>query len=510
MSDSTFNNFITGQTLFTAIEAQTGMPPGKFMRRDFVEPLIKFCLDGDFSARIGIVYGLRSTGKTVGMLQAAKELTGRGYKAAYARFNYGTTGIREANAEIIRLAEEGCTHFFIDEAPYLGGFLNGSAEWADSFVPQKRIKIVISGTDSFMLWTAQTMSLFHRYAQFSTNWSSYPEYKRVTGKTYDNYKSDGGILTEEDMTEFIQSAVVDNLIHTIEHCMEDANRTTAYTDILCGISPAVIYKAVISILRCVVEDSVKEHFVSNAARKNIAELGEAISGFTLREKREIKERVAESIELYRNFTPVTRPLDVIETLIEFLVKIGCLNKYITAENELRDNNSFVFAHNALMNFAVEETIRGIEKTGGIDQFAFDQGIRQAAEGALNESVVFAHILRAAKKGDKVFKYRDLENREIDAVIINRETKTLILAEVKSKSRIDDKRIFVNEAKHLFDSEVLKNIGADNSFKVTRALVYRGEPEYIPHLNGALFLVNIEDFLINYKDLEAFFERIFKT
>ena len=69
---------------------------------------------------------------------------------------------------------DGYAYFFIDEAPYLSGFLNESAEWADKFVPCNRIKIVISGTDSFELWLAMGRALYHRYVRFSTNRKQFP------------------------------------------------------------------------------------------------------------------------------------------------------------------------------------------------------------------------------------------------------------------------------------------------------------------------------------------------
>jgi len=507
MNTNKLHNFITGNELLGFIEAQTGASSDKFKRRDFVQPLVEFCLDGNYTARLGIVYGLRSTGKTVGMLQAAEELLKQGYKVAYARFNYEKTGMRDVNNELIMLAKDGFSHFFMDEASYLGGFINESAEWADMFVPRYRIKMVISGTDSFMLWTAQRTSLFHRYVLFATNWNSFPEYKRVIGKSYDDFKRQGGIFTSEDMSDFIQSAVVDNLLHTIEHCMEEANRRTEYTDRLYGLNSAVVYKAVISIFKCAAEDAVTEHFIEKSNQKNIVDLGEALKGLSAGEKRDIKKRVAESIDIYRNFTPVKDPLAVIEALIEFLVKIGCLYGYSTATNEFGDANAYTFTHNALMNYAISETIQAILKLKDIDQPEFIKGIKQAAEGALNESIAFAHVLQGAKKDDKVFKYHDLENREIDIVVINRETKRLRLIEVKSKTRIDKNRVFSDEARHLFDDEILKNIGVDESFAVTRAIVYMGISGSVVNEKDVLHLVNIEDLLINYKDLGQFFDRI---
>jgi len=496
--------FNTDDALLNVINAHIGTPTRKFNRRDFVEPLIDFCLNNDFSAKIGIVYGLRATGKTVGMLQAAGELLHQGYKVAYARFNYNETGMKAANAEILQLADEGITHFFVDEASYLSGFLNNSAQWADILVTRYRIKIVISGTDSFLIWTAQRKSLFHRYDNFPTNWNSFPEYASVMEKPYDNFKREGGIFTKDNMPDFIQSAVVDNLLHTITHCMDDAGRTTFYTDYLYGINETVIYKAIISILKCVAEDTVKKHFIEHTGKMNISDLGEAVSGLTAAEKRDIKARVAESMDLYRDFTPIDKPLNVINALIEFLVKIGCLTKYSSGTNEFGDKESLAFMHNALMNYAAEETIRGLRNMKNINESIFDESIRQAVEGALNENVVLAHILQEVKSGTEVFKYRDADYREVDVVIINRNAKTVYLIEIKSKTSIDEKYVFDNEARHLFDKNVLKNIGVADDFTVTRILVFRGKTSVAFRNEEHLLLVNIEDLLMEYKDINRYF------
>ena len=288
----------------------------------------------------------------------------------------------------------------------------------------------------------------------------------------------------------IQSAVVDNLLHTLEHCVEDANRKNAYIDKLYGLNHAVVYKAVVSILKCAAEDAVREHFVSKSRQKNISDLGAALKGLSAAEKRGVKERVAESMDIYRNSTEVKDPLGVIEALIEFLVKIGCLSEYSTATHDFGEANAYIFTHNALMNYAVAETVRGILNLEGVEKPEFVKEIRQAAEGALNESIVFAHVLQGAGKDDKVFKYQDLDNREVDVVVVNRETKTLRLIEVKSKSKVDKGSVFSDEARHLFDAEILKNMGVDDSFTVTRALVYTGSNARFIEKKDVLHLVGI--------------------
>ena len=163
-----------------------------------------------------------------------------------------------------------------------------------------------------------------------------------------------------------------------------------------------------------------------------------------------------------------------------------------------------------MSYAVEETVQGILNLEDINQPEFADSIRQAAEGVINESIVLAHVIKGANKSDVVFKYRDLENREIDAVIINREAKSACLIEVKSKANIDRARVFKNEAKHLFDKEIPKNIGIDDSFIVLRVLAFGGKTERVDSHGNSLMLVNIEDLLMHYRDFWRFLDELYSS
>ena len=518
--------FITGDKLLTAIESQTTKESVKFQRRDFVAPLVKFCMNNDYSAKVGIIYGLRSTGKTVGMLQAADELLSAGHKAAYVRFNYRQSGIGDVNNEIQRLAGEGFTHFFIDEAPYLNGFLTDSAEWADTLTPVNRIKIIISGTDSFELWLAMNRSLYHRYVRFSANRNSYPEFKRVLGQSYDEYKSAGGIFLpigetnpdelwpspetqgESAVENFIQAAVVENLVHTLEHCNEGQGSKNYYYDWLYAIDKLVIFKGVISILESTAAAPVRKNFIQDADKKNIPSLGTAVSKWPDPEKREIKERIAESLSVYQEFKKIDEPGGTIDALVEFLIKIGCLAESYTGVSDLVERKrTLYFTHNALMNYAVQETVQGVLTLTGIDSNEFVDALKQAAEGSINENVVYAHLLFSIRGNERLFRYRDPDDREIDAVIIDREKKTLKLIEVKSKAQLNDSNVFKGEAKNLFNAAVLKNIGVDDSFAIKRVVVYRGETRVVNSHAGALILANIEDLLVNYANLENYLDSI---
>jgi predicted AAA+ superfamily ATPase len=505
--------FLVGEELLSFIDEQTTANNRIFAQRNFVENLRSFCLDGIYHAKLGMVYGLRSTGKTVGMLQTAQMLIESGEKVAYVRYNYEETGIKDANAEIIRLAQEGYSHLFIDEATYLGGFINAVAEWADVFVPSYGLKIIISGTDSLMLATAQTTSLFHRFVQFSTNWCSFPEYNRITEKSYVDYRRSGGLFISETIPLFIRTAIVENLLHTIEHCVDEANRRTIYTDRLYGIDVEIIYKAVISILKCTADYAILRHFLTNANTKNIPDLGSAIADLSKQEKRDIKERVAEAIEPYREFTQIYHPKETIEALIDFLIQVGCLSEFHEGTSEFGKPNAYAFTHNALMNYSIEETVHAILHTESVNQKLFTDSVRQAAIGAMNESIVFSHFAHSIMpsnsifEGDKLFKYRDGKSREIDAVIINRDDKKVCFIEVKSKSNINDDTVFNDEAKWLYDPDVLLNIGIDESYDVTRIIAYSGKSCFLSREGKELYLANIENLIENITDLDRFLFKI---
>jgi hypothetical protein len=173
--------------------------------------------------------------------------------------------------------------------------MNLSAEWPDKFVPMYGIKIIVSGTDSFELWLSMNRALYHRNFTLSTNRNSFLEYKRVWGGCFADYKTHGGVFLASDektLTElvpgeqasknvvvekFIENAVVNNLIHTLEHCAEYPDSTNYYTDWLYAIDKQVIFKGVISILKSTVETFIRKKFIQNANKKVIPELGDIIS-----------------------------------------------------------------------------------------------------------------------------------------------------------------------------------------------------------------------------------------
>ena len=163
-----------------------------------------------------------------------------------------------------------------------------------------------------------------------------------------------------------------------------------------------------------------------------------------------------------------------------------------------------------MNFAIAEAIHAIPQLKNIDNVEFTTGIKQAAEAAFYESMVFAHVLNSAKENDEIFKYRekyrDLSAPEVDIVLINRETNMVHLIEIISKLTLSE-NAFQNEARHLFDSEILKNIGIDDSFKITRVLIFNGESGCKIEQGQTLLCINITDYLEHYSNIDEYFNEL---
>jgi hypothetical protein len=68
-------------------------------------------------------------------------------------------------------------------------------------------------------------------------------------------------------------------------------------------------------------------------------------------------------------------------------------------------------------------------------------------------------------------------------------------------------VFNNEAKHLFDIDVLVNIRIDDSFCITRSIVLRGKIGVNSRSEDVLLLVNIEDILNQYQHLEHYLDQM---
>lgn len=189
--------------------------------RDFVK-----ILKDDYLLRKGtrrgiLVTGLRSTGKTCGVLQAAMDFPSN-------RVIFISPSSREDNltkeAVLKILKQKHYDLIFIDEYSWLKGNDSDRDNLAEYLAGKagEGIKVIISGTDSTKIQGLINTEFIHRAIQLNTTYFSYDEYCRL----YELEKNDlsmkdfltyGGIFenhaceTYGSMKDYIKTAIIENL-----------------------------------------------------------------------------------------------------------------------------------------------------------------------------------------------------------------------------------------------------------------------------------------------------------
>lgn len=123
------------------------------------------------SLRVGILYGLRRTGKTILLKQWLQSLPPlESQKAAYI-------SVEEENMFAVKhdlqvLSQNGYKYVAIDEITTCEDFISGSVALSNRFA-NSGLKIFIAGTDSLSLWFAISDKLFDRDYTLHTSYISF-------------------------------------------------------------------------------------------------------------------------------------------------------------------------------------------------------------------------------------------------------------------------------------------------------------------------------------------------
>ncbi|GHV41933.1 hypothetical protein FACS189490_09840 [Clostridia bacterium] len=165
---------------------QVGIITSRFTReRDFVVPLYNTVLANP-PHKVSVLFGIRSSGKTIGMYQCINRLVSGGVSADVVAFIDGSSIPGGVSADVVafidgssipgasvlenlvnRLISGGVKHLFIDEVSGIKDILSGLAYYANHIAGIA--SVVMAGTDSYMFAEAFTDVLYHRYSLFSLN-----------------------------------------------------------------------------------------------------------------------------------------------------------------------------------------------------------------------------------------------------------------------------------------------------------------------------------------------------
>ena len=182
-------------------------------KRDFVAEVEKY-MDSSIS-KVLIISGLRGTGKSVGVLQAAK-----GRDAVYITMEQG---IHTSAGDVMRILSERSEKIIVlDEYTWINGRKESELDGFLYTLANNGRRVIITGTESISLEALKTGPLIHRAITIHTTHMSFPEYCRIYAKpmdqdTCDAYLTQGGIFesyvinNEHTMADYIEAAIIANL-----------------------------------------------------------------------------------------------------------------------------------------------------------------------------------------------------------------------------------------------------------------------------------------------------------
>lgn len=194
-------------------------------QRDVYSNLTSFIeSDACYEGVVAVLYGLRRTGKTTLMEQAYRSLG-----SSQCTFYEVTNG--DMMDDIYRAIEQdgkdGKKVFFIDEITRASDFILDSACLADIFA-KAGYRIIISGTDSLSLLFADNAELYDRTYWMQITHIPFAEHCRVLEiRDIDDYITFGGLMARgrdnegmiydyERACKYLDSAVADNIVNSIE------------------------------------------------------------------------------------------------------------------------------------------------------------------------------------------------------------------------------------------------------------------------------------------------------
>ena len=182
--------------------------------------------------KVCLLYGLRRTGKTTMMFQTISDMDpSMQRQSVYVNCTIQDNVI-ELVHDLLSLIHSGYKYFFIDEVTKMPDFISLASLFSDRLA-KADVRIVLTGTDSLSLWLAKGNELFDRSFMIHTTYIPFYEFKYLFPEgTLDDFIEYGGTLSHEnnklgyfqtaDKTyEYIDNAICDNLLHSLEYYNQD-------------------------------------------------------------------------------------------------------------------------------------------------------------------------------------------------------------------------------------------------------------------------------------------------
>jgi len=500
--ESFAGEFYTGEALKELCADFLIMP-----RRDAYHAAESFVNNTDTVRLIGLVYGMRSTGKTV----ILKQLAGRPEfleQSAYLTLNYGEYNVDDIYIWVTNLQKTGIKYFYIDEITWADGFIDRAMAFADRFASSTSVKIILSGTDSLAFTFAKQSSLHGRYLEFGTTRMSYPEYFRLTGGNILDYVHSGGVFwknkrpVQGECAEYLEASVVDNIYRSIRN----SGRMTLAGEELRDLTKKELYAICYAIC---------EGIANMSLRKRINELWDEPFELAVDKVTKLCSIRITEVEksLIKSFAPAYHVESSkydrakVDAVLALMESIGFLWRTELRTNiEPKVRTALKFSQTGIEREFTRDMLAAVCQSG---EFSIErtqavmQSIEEYTDGSLLESacmITFAkRVEKLAHPGISLSYYRIYNgDHEIDVVLYDPRSGILYLYEVKRSQSVNSEN-----AKHLSDNEFIEYLQNEYGAKsVTKAVLYRGVDNLNKH-NGDIPFYKIEDYLMRIENGEIF-------
>ena len=492
-------------------------------KRDCYRELSSY-VHGKSKGKVCLLYGLRRTGKTTLLFQAARDLDSKKQGiTAYIKARTRDT-MSDLNYDLRILAEQGYKYIFIDEVTLIEDFIDSAALLSDVFAMQG-IKIVLSGTDSLGFWLTLTNELYDRAYVIHTTYIPFHEYNRVLGiKDVDEYIRFGGTLKmgeaafddedamaddapfrdDETTRRYIDTAICSNIQHSLA-CCERGNYFRHLRELyeegeLTGAINRIIESMNHKFLLSTLIEKFKSHDLGSAAEvlRKQADETKRTDILDRIDREGITEKLMKMLEIkdVENQKVGIRETHVVE-IKEYLkaldLVMDCPSETLTGKT---DASEYVLFLQPGMRYSQAQAL--VYLLTKDDEFlTFDirernlacEKILEEVRGRMMEDIVLLETAKARSRHQKVFKLI-LSRSEIDMVIYNEMTHSCKLFEIKHSNRVVSRQYQILKDKKQCD-EISKKYGEIE----TKTVIYRGATK---EEKAGIKYINVEEYLCNLK------------
>lgn len=462
----------------------------RFKNRDYVQSIVDYITNDDYF-RIFIVHGIRRTGKTVSLLHSIDAYHNtNSYKKNPRKIVYITiTSDTTFEALLAEISQYRDCVIYIDEITRVIDILSNASFLSDILCGSNNLKIIISGTDSFVFPLALSDRLYGRAYIAHSTYISYAEYIRIfnleqSKESYTQYRTKGAIYSADFMQidkalNSINFAIIRNIYNTINRNSDYISKDRTYEKLLDFDEYETAYLVYNIIVTATSPKSV------NKLNTSLNNLGKVKRKLIAQYCNIADDKVIKGLSAIRNTTMLL--------FLQALQDLDIIRRYQNiAYYAINDKDKCLKS--------VTDQELGITVPALLHSLlTVDQTRDSDIAGIENENTVLTNIKFELSNIPRVLnvgyaKYTGVEgSHEIDAVVMvegSENTREYVLIEVKSGAHAD-----ISYARHLITTDmpavILKHVHK-------RIVIYSGETVE-KQINGySIHYINITDFLMNIK------------